>query len=430
MEPVDTQQGAVAREESPRPPGAVPSPSSSSPPRRRRVRIGAVLLGVLVLAAGGYYGWQRVAGGPPAQAQAALPAAPPAVTVSRPLVKDIVEWDEYTGQFTAVESVEVRARVSGYLQSIRFEDGQIVRAGDLLFEIDPRPFEIALASAKAQLEQAQASYDLAQAELKRAETLRKSDFASASTYDERIQQTRTAAAAINAARAAVDAAQLDLDYTRITAPVTGRISAHAVSVGNLVAGGSSTDTTLLTTIVSLDPIRLVFDISEANLLAYQRAIADGRLQSVRDGSVKVQAQLMDEKSWSLEGYIDFLDNQVNRTAGTIRVRAVLPNPDFMITPGQFGRVRIPGSQRYRAVLVPEAAIVTDQSRKLVYTVADDGTVVPRPVRLGPNRGPELRIIRAGLDPNDRIVIDGLLRARPGAKVASQEGRIDIPDPEE
>jgi RND family efflux transporter MFP subunit len=345
-------------------------------------------------------------------------------------VKQITEWDEYTGQFQAVDSVELRARVSGYLQAIHFEDGQIVHQGDLLFEIDPRPFQIALASAQAQLEQARAAADLAVAQVKRAEALRKNDFTSASTYDERVQQARNSAAAINVAQAAVDAAKLNLDYTRITAPVSGRISAHAISIGNLVTGGSGGGTTLLTTIVSLDPIRLLFDVSESNLLEYQRAIAEGRLQSVRDGSVEVEAQLIDEKTWSLKGTIDFIDNQVDRGAGTIRVRALLPNPKLLVVPGQFGRVRIPASEPYDAILIPEAAIVSDQARKIVLTVSDDGTVMPKVVRLGPNRGSDLRIIRSGLDPNDRVIISGLLRARPGAKVTVEVGKIDVPDLEE
>jgi RND family efflux transporter MFP subunit len=392
-----------------------------------------ISIGILVLAVAGFFAWREGLIGPGSTngaAAAVSPPPPPTVIVSKPLVKRITEWDEYTGQFTAVDSVELRARVSGYLQAIHFEDGQIVHEGDLLFEIDPRPFQIALDSAKAQLEQAKAAYDLALAEEKRAAALRKSDFTSASTYDERVQQARNSAAAINVAQAAVDSAQLDLDYTRITAPFTGRISAHTISVGNLVTGGSGAGTTVLTTIVSLDPIRLLFDVSETNLLAYQRAIAEGRLKPVREGFVPVQAQLIDEEKWSLKGQIDFIDNQVDRGAGTIRVRAVFPNPTFLVTPGQFGRVRIPGSEPYDAILVPEAAIVSDQARKLLLTVADDGTVVPKVVRLGPNRGPDLRIIRSGLDPNDRIIINGLLRARPGAKVTVEEGKIDLPDPEE
>jgi membrane fusion protein, multidrug efflux system len=408
-------------------------PAGGPAPRKRRGLVWLAVV-VLVLAVGGFFAWRQglIAPGSTTATAAAAMSAPPAPTVviSKPLVKRIVEWDEYTGQFTAVDSVELRARVSGYLQAIHFEDGQIVHAGDLLFEIDPRPFQIALASAKAQLEQARAAADLAVAQVKRAEALRKSDFTSASTYDERVQQARNAAASITVAQAAVDAAQLDLDYTRITAPFTGRISAHTISVGNLVTGGSGGGTTVLTTIVSLDPIRLLFDVSEANLLEYQRAIAEGRLKPVREGTVEVQAQLIDEQQWSLKGTIDFIDNQVDRSAGTIRVRALLPNPTLLVTPGQFGRVRIPASEPYDAILIPEAAIVSDQARKIVLTVAGDGTVTPKVVRLGPNRGPDLRIIRSGLDPNDRIIISGLLRARPGAKVTVEEGKIDLPDPEE
>src|SRR6266850_3015904 len=292
-----------------------PPSSPASKTRRRLIWLGAV---ILVLAVGGFFAWRQglIPQGSTTAAAAATAAPAPGVVVSKPLVKKIVEWDEYTGQFTAVDSVELRARVSGYLQAIHFEDGQLVHEGDLLFEIDPRPFQIDLASAQAQLEQARAAADLAIAQVKRAEALRKNDFTSASTYDERVQQARNSAASINVAQAAVDAAKLNLEYTRITAPVTGRISAHAISIGNLVTGGSGGGTTLLTTIVSLDPIRLLFDVSEANLLEYQRAIAEGRLKSVRDGSVEVQAQLIDEKKWSLKGKIDFIDNQVDRGAGT------------------------------------------------------------------------------------------------------------------
>jgi len=402
---------------------------TSSAKRRHIAWVAPALLIVLV---GGFFAWREglIGPGETAAATTAGPPAPPTVVVSKPLVKQITEWDEYTGQFQAVDSVELRARVSGYLQAIHFEDGQIVHQGDLLFEIDPRPFQIALASAQAQLEQARAAADLAVAQVKRAEALRKNDFTSASTYDERVQQARNAAAAINVAQAAVDAAKLNLDYTRIMAPVSGRISAHAISIGNLVTGGSGGGTTLLTTIVSLDPIRLLFDVSESNLLEYQRAIAEGRLQSVRDGSVEVEAQLIDEKTWSLKGTIDFIDNQVDRGAGTIRVRALLPNPKLLVVPGQFGRVRIPASEPYDAILIPEAAIVSDQARKIVLTVSDDGTVMPKVVRLGPNRGPDLRIIRSGLDPDDRVIISGLLRARPGAKVTVEVGKIEVPDLEE
>lgn len=407
-----------------------PQPRAVAPPSPPRgARIAAIIL-ILVAVAGGYAAWRYHFSSSATVAAAPAPATPPSVTVSLPLVKHITEWDEYTGQFVAPEQVEIRARVSGYLESVNFEDGQIVQQGDLLYTIDPRPFEIALASAEAQLAAAEAAVGLATNELKRAEALQKSDFVSRSNYDERLQQSRAAAASVDAAKAAVAAAKLDLDYTRVTAPITGRISDSAVDVGNLVTGGNSGNTTLLTTIVSIDPIQIVFDVSESNLLAYQRAITEGRLVSLRGGLVPVEVRLMDETGWTLHGKIDFIDNRVDRTAGTIRVRALLPNPDGLITPGQFGQIRIPGSEPYDAIIVPEAALVTDQAQKMLMTVAADGTVVAKPVRTGPNRGPMLRIIREGLDRTDKIIIDGLLRARPGGKVTPVEGSFDQTDPEE
>lgn len=362
------------------------------------------------------------------QAMAAPP--PPQVTVSTPMIKEIVEWNEYTGQFQAVEEVEIRSRVSGYLDQIHFRDGQIVQAGDLLFTIDPRPFEIAVASAKAQLTETKARLDLANAQLARAERLRKKDNVSAAVYDERYQEMRAAAASVEVVQSALRDAELNLDYSRITAPIGGRIGARAVSIGNLVNGGSGPETTVLTTIVSLNPIHFLFDISESELLAYQRAVAEGRMSATPEHSIEVQGKLLDDERWTLNGRIDFIDNQVNRGAGTIRVRAVFPNPDLRLTPGQFGRIRMPASNRYSAMIVPEAALLNDQARKIVMTVAEDGTVVPKVVRPGPNRGPELRIIRSGLEPTDKVIISGLMRVRPGMKVAAQDGAIEIQDPEE
>jgi len=426
MLPNDLAQPSADRDTSPDEARRRPDPPPPRQPGRGRW-IALLLLASLL--AGGYYGWRELVPQQAPPAQAAVPAAAPTVTVSQPLVKRITEWDEYTGQFAAAETVEIRARVSGYLQSVHFVDGQMVEAGDLLFVIDPRPFEIALAAAEAELARAKAAVELAEAQLKRAETLRKDDFVSQSAFEERTQESRAARAAVRVAEANVAAARLDLEYTRITAPIRGRVGAATLDPGNLVTGGINGGTTLLTTIVSLDPIHLTFDVSESNLLAYQRAVLDGRLGSLRDGTVPVQARLMDETTWTLQGTIDFVNNQVDRSAGTIRMRAIMPNPRTIIVPGQFGQVRIPGSEPYDAILVPEAALITDQARKIVMTVAEDGTVVPKLVRVGPNRGPELRIIREGLEPTDRIIIDGLLRAQPGAKVTPVEGRIDLPDPE-
>jgi RND family efflux transporter MFP subunit len=391
-----------------------------------RRRSGAVWLvgAVLALAAGGgawlwYDG--SISAATPAQAQTAAPPPPP-VTVSHPLRRDLVEWDEFTGQFGAVDYVEIRARVPGYLQSIHFQDGQIVQKGALLFVIDPRPYEAALASAKAQLAQSNARLDLANQQLARAGALRQRDVLSASTYDERVQEVRVAASGVEVSKAAVQTAELDLEFTRITAPMTGRVSQREVSIGNLIAGGTGSTPTLLTTIVSLDPIYFNFDMSESDFLAYQRATARGLMPEQRDGGVAVQARLFDEREWPLEGRIDFIDNQVDRGAGTIRVRAVFDNPTMMLTPGQFGRLRLPGSERYTATLLPDSAIVSDQSNKIVLTVAEDGTVVPKPVRPGPIED-GLRIIRSGLEPTDRVIISGIVRARPGSKVTPQDGEI-------
>lgn len=399
--------------------------AAAGQPRSRARKLAVRLIaGVLALsaAAGGYWYFTRADADRAGTAQAAAAPPPPPVTVSRPVQREVVEWDEYTGQFAAVEYVEIRARVSGYLQSIHFQDGQIVNQGDLLFVIDPRPFEIAHDSAEAQLAQAQARLELANRQLARAGQLRQSDFVAASAYDERVEEMRGATAALESARAAVRAAELDLEFTRVTAPVGGRVSRHEVSVGNLVTGGSGGNTTLLTTIVSLDPIHFVFDMSEADFLGYQRAVAEGRLTSAREGSVPVFARLVDETDWTRQGRMNFVDNQVDRSSGTIRARAVLPNPDFFITPGQFGRLRLPGSAPYQAILVPDSAIVTDQARKIVMTVKEDGTVEPKIVRPGPMID-GLRVIRTGLAPADRIIINGLMRARPGAKVAPQSGEI-------
>src|SRR5882672_10796663 len=349
-------------------------------------------------------------------------AAPPPVTVSAPLQRNIVEWDEFTGQFAAVDYVELRARVSGYLTEIHFTDGDIVKKGDLLFVIDTRPFEIARDSAQAQIAQAQARLDLANAQLQRTTESRRSDFAPQSTLDERRAETRGATAALDLARAAVRSAELDLEFTHITAPVAGRVGRHQVSIGNLINGGASGTTTLHTTIVSLDPIHFFFDMSEGDYLAYQRAVAGGRLGSTRDSSLLTEVRLTDETQWKRQGILDFVDNSVDRGAGTIRARGVFANADLFITPGQFGRIRIPGSGRYEAILVPDSALVTDQSRKIVMTVKDDGTVEPRIVRPGPMVD-GLRVIREGLGPKDRIVIDGLVRARPGQKVTPQPGEI-------
>lgn len=376
---------------------------------------GAAIVALLFV---GYALWPTGAGRSPASQ-----FGPPPVTVSKPLIEERTEWKEFTGQFEPVEFVEVRARVSGYLKSIHFEDGKLVKMGDLLFVIEPEPFELALVTARAQLADSLARLELAKVQLARTAELAKRDFAAISTRDQRIAEHRSAEAAVNIAKAAVGTAEINLAYTRLTAPITGRISRNEVSVGNLVIGGTGGTSTLLTTIVSLDPIEFVFDVSEADSLAYRRRIETGEIPSARDTLIPVFAQLPDETEWRRKGTINFVDNTFNRSSGTLRVRASFPNPDLFITPGQFGRVRVPVSKPRPVALIPDAAIASDQARKIVFVVGGDGTVGVKPVSLGPRVEGNLRIVREGLNPDDRVVINGLMRVRPGAKVKAEEGRI-------
>lgn len=361
------------------------------------------------------------------QAGAAPPPSP--VTVAQPLVMPITEWYEFTGRFESTAQVDVRARVSGYLDRVAFEDGQIVEKGQVLFVIDPRPYQAAVDEVSAQVKSAAARVDLAQAELDRAGELVSNANISRSTYDQRLQEKRAAEAAVDVVKAELRRAQLDLEFTEVRAPVSGRISDRRVDAGNLVTGDP--DATLLTTIVALDPIHFVFDMSEADFLDFQRAVEKGLLPSARD-STEVQLKLPDEpdtETWPRQGRMDFVDNRIDENAGTIRARAETPNPDLFITPGQFGRLRLPGSPEYEAVLIPESAIVSDQSNKIVMTVNAGDVIEPRPIREGPRYPGGLRIVREGLKAGDRIVINGLMRARPGAEVTPEAGTIEPPGPD-
>ncbi len=352
------------------------------------------------------------------------PAGGPPVTVSVPLVRQVTDWTRYTGQFAPVEMVDLRARVSGYLTEIHFTDGQMVNKGDLLFVIDPRPYETALATARAKLERAGASKEFAHRELGRAGELRQKDFVSQSILDQRVQDSRGAGAGVEAAQAAVRDAELNLQFTHIVAPISGRIGARRVTVGNLITGDGSSPT-LLTTIVSQNPIYFGFDMSEADFLALQHRLG-GKTDLVAN-PIPVEIQLDGETGFPHKGRLDFIDNQVDRGSGTIRARAVLDNADGRITPGLFGRVRLAASGPYQALLVPDSALVTDQSRHLVMTVAADGTVVPKAIETGPVED-GLRVVRSGLGRDDRVIITGLLRARPGAKVTPVPGAIEAGQP--
>ena len=391
---------------------------SRSPVRRRR-RWGALaVLGVVavIAAVAGEQIWHA------RQQPAAPPPPPPQVTVSRPMQQTVQTISRFLGQFSAVDSVELRAQVGGTLSTIEFQDGQIVHKGDPLFVIDPRPFQIRLDQAVAQLQTAEAKEALSEAELWRAQQLKRTDFGTAESVDSRAADQRSAKAAIDTAKAAIRDAQLDLEFSRVSAPFTGRIGAHLVSIGSLVSGsrGGTSPTTLMATIVSLDPIYLDFDMSEADYLAYQQASHGAAPRS--DVAISIDG----DGHFDRHGTLDFIDNAVNRSSGTIHARATVPNPDLTITPGQFARLRVSLGQPAPALLVPPSAVVPDQSRQIVMTVAADGTVVPKVVETGGLYN-GLRIVQSGLAADDRVVIDGLVRVRPGAKVAPVDGSIK-PDP--
>jgi membrane fusion protein, multidrug efflux system len=347
---------------------------------------------------------------------------PPSVTVARPLEKTITEWDEYTGRFTAVETVEVRARVSGFIDSIHFKEGQVVKQGDLLFTIDPRPYTFAVEQAKADVERAKAKLQIASLDVQRASPLVRSQAVTEREFDTRRSTERDAAAQVASLEAALKQAELNLDWTQVRAPIAGRISDKRVDAGNLIAGGQA-GATLLTVIVSIDPIHFVFDGSEADFLRYMRLSAAGARPSSRDVQNPVAVRLADELDYKHLGRMNFVDNVLNPKTGTIRGRAVFENKDGLLTPGYFGRLRLFGGE-HAALLVPDGAIASDQSRKILFTVADDGTVGVKLVELGPIVD-GLRVIRSGLAPTDRIIIDGLQRARPGQKVKPEDGKIEV-----
>ena len=344
----------------------------------------------------------------------------PTVTAAQPLQKSITEWDEYTGRFTALETVEIRARVSGFIDSVHFQEGQIVKKDDLLFVIDQRPYQIAVEQAKADIERAQAKLDIGTQDVNRATPLLQDRTLTEREFDTRKSVQRDASGQLASANAALKQAQLNLEWTEVRAPIAGRISDKRVDAGNLISGGQ-TGATLLSVIVSIDPIHFVFDGSEADFLHYLRLAAAGTRPSSRDAPNPVAVRLADETEFTHQGRMDFVDNAINPKTGTIRARAVFDNKDGFLTPGFFGRLRLFGGT-HDALLIPDGAIASDQASKIVFTVADDGTVGTKRVELGPIVD-GLRVVRSGLAPTDRIVIDGLPRARPGQKVKAEDGTI-------
>jgi RND family efflux transporter MFP subunit len=357
------------------------------------------------------------------QKQASAPP-PPTVTVTKPVARTVVDQDEYVGRFVAVDAVEVRSRVSGYLSEIRFTDGQMVKKGDLLFVIDHRPFQIVLDQMRANLAQARANLAFTEADLARGQELVHNKTITEQSYDQRKQAKSVAEAAVTAQEAMVHSAELDLnEYSELRAPIDGRIGDRRVSVGNLVTGGNGANTTLLATIVSVDPIRFEFTFDESSFLRYQRfagmsAQTNAQMASGQ-GGVSVAIRLIDEPDFQHVGKMDFVDNVIDRSSGTIRGRAVLPNPNGLLTPGMFGRVRVPGSPPHTTLLIPDVALGTEQSRKYVLVVDDDSVVRLKYVTPAQLDG-GLRVIKDGLAASDRVIVNGLMRARPGAKVTVQE----------
>nr|WP_244979132.1 efflux RND transporter periplasmic adaptor subunit [Cupriavidus plantarum] len=375
---------------------------------------------MVALAAVGWGFQQRGKSAPAAQQGTALPE----VTVATPLVRDLEARLGALGQFSAVQRVELRAQVGGPLVGIHFKDGDIVQKGALLFTIESRPYDIRLAQAKAQLETAKARLTLAESEFQRAQALERTSAGSVQNLEQRSADRQVAQAAVAEARSAVDDAQFDVDRCRIVAPFTGRIGTHLVSIGNLISGSraATSATTLLATLVSLDPIYFDFDISEADyqLLSTYRSKSDKKAALTNT----VEIALGTEKSYSRKGVLDFINNVLDRSSGTIRARATVANADYRLTPGEFARVRLALDQPAPTMLVPDRAVLPDQSQFVVLTVTPDGTVAPKIVQVGDVRD-GMRVIRGGLAATDRVIIGGIPYAAPGAKVAVKTGEIRI-----
>jgi RND family efflux transporter MFP subunit len=342
------------------------------------------------------------------------PPPPPPVTVAKPLVKDIVERTDFIGRFEAIDQVDIRARVSGYLDKVHFQDGTFVKAGDLLFTIDPRPYRNELEQAQSAVTSSQVRLEFAQSDLDRAEQLRRSGNITDQVYDQRRQAFLTAKAELDRAQAALRQAQLDVEFTQIKSPLSGRISRKLVSEGNLV----NANETILTNVLSLDPIQFYFDVDERSFLAFSRQTHGGTNTSANGETNEVELTLTDERLGTRKGQLDFVDNRLDSASGTIRVRAVFENKDRFLTPGLFGRVTVGASDPYKGILLPDEAIGSDQDRRVVYVVGENNIVNLKPVRIGP-RIDGYRVIRDGLTGNETVVVNGLVRARPGAPITPQ-----------
>jgi RND family efflux transporter MFP subunit len=362
----------------------------------------------------------------PAAKSAALPAAPPAVTVAAPVSRTITEWNEFSGRLASPARVEIRARVSGHLDTVHFKEGSVVQQGDLLFTIDPRPYAVEAARLQADVERMRTRVDLARIESRNAEQLRASAAISNEEMERRFKALGETLGSVKAAEAALEAAQLDLKFTEVRSPITGRISNARVTAGNLVRGGTQ-ETTLLTTVVALDPIHCYFEVDERSALKYRDLIRSGQLPHALDGGMPAEMGLADQADFSHQGVVDFMDNELAPGTGTLRARGVFPNPDRLMVPGFFARVRIPGSEARETLLIRDQAVSDDQGRSFVWVVGPDNTAIYRPVVLGPKTD-GLRIVRDGLAAGERVVINGAMAVRAGAKVTATDGTMDPAPP--
>jgi RND family efflux transporter MFP subunit len=381
-------------------------------PRRRSSRARSAAVGVIALTLVAGLGWKFFSN--PEAGAAPMPIA--TVQAALPLVREVTEWNDYVGRFAPSRTVEVRPRVSGAVTQILFRDGDFVRQGQPLFTVDVRPYRALLAEAQAEVASARSALALAQSDYGRVAGLRGDEAMAASEVDQLRAKVRAAAAGLAGAKARVTQRALDLEFATVRAPISGRVSDRRVDVGNLVSGDNGANATLLTTINAVDPIYFNFDASEALFLKTQRE------RQANQAPAPVQVRLQDEPDYRWKGRLDFTDNGLDPRSGTIRVRAVLPNPDGFLTPGMFGNMRLANAGKVRALLVPDEAVQSDQARKVVLTVARDGTVAAKPVQLGPVVN-GLRVIRSGLSPDDRVVISNFQAAVAGSKVDAKPGRI-------
>ncbi|GFD80372.1 MexE family multidrug efflux RND transporter periplasmic adaptor subunit [Tenacibaculum sp. KUL118] len=347
------------------------------------------------------------------------------VKVTTPIYKTITEWDEYTGRFEASNKVEVRARVSGFLERVNFKAGQIVKKGQTLFIIDDRPFKIALNKANANLAQAKANLEIAQDNFKRVEDLKETGAVSIEEFNRRKQALEYAKASIQVSETHVADAKLNLEFTRVKAPISGLVSRDRVNEGNLIDGGSS-NSTLLTTIVATSPIHFYFTSSESDYLRYVRLANNGERKAVRTDGLPVHIKLQDEDEFLHKAKIDFVDNQIDNSTGTIENRAILPNKDLLLEPGMFGKARISESTAHKAIMIPEDIIGTNQSLRYVYVLGENNIVTSKNIILGPLHSNGFRIVREGLLETDKLIINNIQKIRPGTVVTPVETNLEIP----